>query len=79
MDDVRFGELSKAVYAATSRRQAFKLVGTAAAGGMLSLVGARRADAAPGRCKKGGFKCRQSSECCSGFCDPASARCACPP
>jgi hypothetical protein len=79
MDDVRFGELSKAVYTAKSRRQAFRLAGTAAAGGVLSLVGAGPARADTGRCKKGGWKCRENSECCSGFCNPATAECACPP
>jgi hypothetical protein len=79
MNEVKFGELSKALYAAKSRRQAFKLAGTAAAGGVLSLVGAGPAHADIGRCKKGGWKCRESSECCSGFCDPATATCTCPP
>src|SRR6476469_5567911 len=78
MNDRRFVELSKAAYTATSRRQALKVAGVAAAGGMMSLVAPDRAGAA-GRCKKAGYKCRENSECCSGFCDPATAACACAP
>jgi hypothetical protein len=78
MNDRRFGELSKAAYAATSRRQALKIAGAAAAGGMMSLVSPDRAGAV-GRCKKGGYKCRENSECCSNFCNPATASCECGP
>jgi hypothetical protein len=77
MEDTQFDQLSKTLAQTTSRRQALKLFATAGVGGAFALVGARGAGAV-GRCKQGGYKCRQSSECCSGFCDPATSECACP-
>ncbi len=45
-----------------------------------SHVGSPRFDLAPpGRCKKGGQNCRENLECCSNFCDPLTATCACSP
>jgi hypothetical protein len=80
MSDERFDELSKAIATTVSRRQALKLVGAAAVGGALSLVGARQAKAvAPGRCRRVGVICRQDYECCDFYCNPATGRCACRP
>jgi len=79
MTEPRFEELSKALTTTTSRRQAMKIFGATAIGGVMSLVGAGGAGAiAPGRCRKGGTTCRQNLECCSNFCDPSTGRCACP-
>lgn len=80
MSDERFDELSKALAATTSRRQALKILVATAAGGAVSLFGARRArGAAPGRCRRVGVICRQDYECCDFFCNPATGRCECPP
>src|SRR5213083_2734004 len=80
MNYLDFDELSKAVSTSTSRRQAIKLFGATTVGGVLSLVGAGGATAAaPGRCRNAGTVCRQNEECCSHFCDPSTARCACAP
>src|SRR5207253_7819952 len=31
----------------------------------------------PGHCRRAGTICREDEECCSGFCDPTTGRCAC--
>lgn len=75
-----FAELSKELSKATSRRNSLKLFGAATAAGVLSLVTPGRADAAsPGQCRKLEHPCRIDSDCCSNFCDPATAQCACAP
>jgi hypothetical protein len=80
LDESRFDELTKAMSATTSRRQALKLLVTTSAGGMLALVGAGGAKAIlPGRCRRNGTVCRQHLECCSEFCDPLTLECACSP
>ena len=80
MNDLRFDEVTKAMSGTTSRRQALKLMMTTGAGGVLALVGAGGAGAiAPGRCRRNDTVCRQHIECCSGYCDPATLRCACTP
>src|SRR3954465_11537963 len=79
MDDVKFEKLSKAAYTATSRRQAIKYAGLAAAGGAMSLVAPGRAQAATGRCKKGGFRGRGTRGGGGGFCAPPTGRCTCRP
>jgi len=80
MTDSNFSELSKALSTSTTRGTALKLFGATAAGSVMTLFGAGRASAAaPGRCRQGGSNCRQSAECCSGFCDPTTATCACGP
>jgi hypothetical protein len=80
MSDERFDELSKALAATTTRRQALKILAATAAGGALSLFGARgAAGAQPGRCRRVGAICRQNYECCDFYCDSSTGRCACPP
>src|SRR6266480_4447026 len=65
--------------ATRSRRHALKLFGVTALGGFASLAGAGKASAFPGRCFQSGHGCRESTECCSNFCDPSTAQCACSP
>jgi len=80
MDGLQFDNFTKSLGAATSRRQAIKVLAGAGAGSVMALVGADRAHAiAPGRCRKEGTVCRQNLECCSSFCDPTTLRCACAP
>ena len=82
MSEERFDELSKALATTISRRQALKLAGATALGGVLAMMGAGRASAqfgGPGRCRKVGAICRQHSECCDFYCDRVTGRCGCPP
>jgi len=75
-----FDELAKTLSTTTSRRQALKIFGVATIGGVASLFGAGSARAeGPGRCFQGGHGCREHQECCSQFCDPFTAECACAP
>ena len=76
MSDRKMDELSKAL-ATTTRRQMLKILAATAAGGALSLAGARGARA--GRCRRVGQPCRANFECCDFFCPPATGRCACRP
>jgi len=76
MEEGRFEELSKSLATSVSRRQAVKIVGVAALGGMTSLVGARGAWAR--QCRQAGQNCRSNAECCTRFCD-TTFHCACPP
>jgi hypothetical protein len=79
MNDSHFDEFSKRLAGTTSRRQALRLFAAAGGAGVLSLLGVSTAGAV-GRCKKEGQQCRESLECCSKFCDPATSTCApCPP
>ena len=55
--------------------QMLKVLAATAAGGVLSLVGAREAGAA--RCRRVGQPCRANFECCDFFCPPDTGRCAC--
>ena len=76
----RFDQLTRELGTTASRRKAIRIMAGAVATGGLSLIGLRPAGADdPGRCRKIGVPCRRNTECCSGFCDPATARCACPP
>jgi hypothetical protein len=77
--DNEFDQLTRKLSTTTSRRHALKIFGLATVGGVTSLVGAGSARAAPGRCFNGGHGCRQNEECCSKFCDPTTATCACAP
>jgi hypothetical protein len=78
MSTDRFAELSVGLASASTRRQALKTLGAAAAGSVLALTGRAPAAEAAGRCKRPGQQCRSDSECCDGeFCDPAVARCKC--
>jgi hypothetical protein len=78
VNDLRFEELSKELSTTHTRRRAVKLFGATAAGGFMTLIGAGKASA-DARCYQGGHGCRENSECCSNFCDPFSATCACSP
>jgi hypothetical protein len=89
----RFDALAKALAESSSRRDALRRIAGAAAAAVLASVGVScdpggvagpRAGsvralfgAGTGRCKKLAHKCRQNSECCSGFCDPFTGVCAC--
>ncbi len=75
MDEGRFEQLSKSLATSVSRRQAVKIAGVAALGGMISLVGARGAWAR--QCRQAGQNCRSNAECCTRFCD-TTFHCACP-
>lgn len=80
MTDLTFAERSKELSRTSSRRKALKLLGAATAAGFVTLVTPGRAGAAsPGQCRLAGHVCRQNSDCCSGFCDPSTATCACGP
>jgi hypothetical protein len=76
--DHEFDQLARTLSTTTSRRQALKIFGVATVGGVASLFGAGSAKAA-GRCFEGGHGCRENEECCSNFCDPSTAQCACQP
>src|SRR5437773_10023286 len=86
-----FDELTKVIAASGSRRDMLRRLGATALGVALASVGvscepdrtsgprpARPLLDARGRCKRVEQKCREDSECCSGFCDPFSGICACP-
>ena len=77
MSDRNLDELSRALATTTSRRQMLKVLAATAAGGVLSLAGARQAGAT--RCRRVGQPCRANFECCDFFCPPDTARCACRP
>ena len=79
MTGERFDELSRDLATAKTRRGFVKLPAATSGGGVLALIGARRASADdPGRCRRAGVQCRRSSECCSGLCSPEGT-CVCPP
>jgi hypothetical protein len=78
MGDQQFDDLTRMLASATSRRVTLKALASMVGGSLLSLVGIQEASAL-GRCRLVGQPCRQGGECCSFFCDPASARCVCPP
>lgn len=75
MDEQRFEELSKKLATSVSRRQAVRILGATALGGVASLAGARGAWAR--QCRGAGDNCRSNAECCTRFCDP-TFHCACP-
>jgi hypothetical protein len=77
MDDQRFDELSKKLATSVSRRQAIRIMGTTAVGGLGALFGARGAFAHHNaNCRNPGDNCRSNAECCSGIC--TEFHCACP-
>jgi len=76
VDERQFDELSKAFASSTSRRGALKLLFATAAGGALSLVGARGAGAR--QCRDIGQACRSNADCCSRFCPSDTYVCSCP-
>ena len=78
MDEQRFDDLSKKLATSVSRRQAVKILGATAAGGLGALFGARGAFAHHhAQCRDTGANCRSNAECCSGVC--VNFHCACPP
>src|SRR2546423_14593386 len=78
MSPVGFDSMTQERATGTSGRQALKLVAATAAGGLLTLVRAGPVSAI-GQCRRMGQPCRESAECCSGFCDSATRRCTCGP
>ncbi len=75
MDPSKFDEFTKALVDPTSRRQALKTIIASAFGGFLTLTGTHDALA---HCKPLGKHCRSGDECCSGFCNHKTHKCACP-
>ena len=71
-----FDEVSQGLGTSVWRRRGVKLLAAIALGGVVSLFGTSGAHGA--RCKLVGQRCRQSSECCGGFCDPAGITSRCP-
>lgn len=69
MDDQQFDQLSKSLATSVSRRQAMKILGATAAGGMAALFGARGASAHHNaNCRDFDDNCRSNAECCTGAC-----------
>lgn len=77
MELSRFGELTKALATATSRRQALKTIAATTLGGVLGLAGIGTVFAKP-TCKPNGHGCGSNKQCCSGYCDPTTSTCTCP-
>src|SRR5829696_7806473 len=75
MDGSRFDDFSRTF--ATSRRGAFKILLGGAAAGIAAVLAPEREGAAQA-CTGLRRRCASDGECCSGACDPASGRCACP-
>jgi hypothetical protein len=77
MDEERFDDLSKKLATSVSRRQAVKILGATAVGGLGALFGARGAFAHHNaQCRDLGANCRSNAECCTGVC--MDFHCACP-
>jgi hypothetical protein len=77
MDDQQFDQLSKSLATSVSRRQAMKVLGATAIGGVAALFGARGASAHHNaRCKDIGDNCRSNAECCERVC--VDFHCVCP-
>ena len=80
MEDRRFDDLTKALAAPTTRRQALKRLGVGLAGALAGAFGLGRAEeVAADHCKTLGFKCEFNEECCSKNCDKNGRQCACNP
>jgi hypothetical protein len=80
MGDSQFDDLTKLLAASPGRRTTLKALAATVGGAVLSLFGTQENSIqAAARCKRVGQRCRADSECCSLFCDPATARCVCPP
>jgi hypothetical protein len=79
MDPQQFDHLTRAMARETSRRDALRLIGRGSvAAGLLVLLGSGSAAAAQ-PCVRGGKKCKQHRECCSGVCRPDGVCANCPP
>jgi CXCXC repeat len=74
LDEQWFDQLSKSMAGTVSRRQAVKVLGATALGGLFAGVGARGAQAR--LCRDAGQNCRSNAECCTRFCD-TTFHCAC--
>jgi hypothetical protein len=72
----RFDDLTRNLGAATSRRQALKVLG-ATVGGLLAF-GSTTDAMAKKHCRPNGSKCHQHKHCCSGICDPNTHTCRAP-
>jgi hypothetical protein len=79
MEPSRFDELTKALATATSRRQALKTIAATTIGSILGLSGIGTVFAKPPKCHRNGLGCDTNSQCCSGYCDPTTSKCAPPP
>jgi hypothetical protein len=77
MESSRFDDLAKTLATATSRRQALKAIAATTLGSFLGLSGIGNVFAKP--CTPNGKHCNSNTVCCSGFCDSATRKCACPP
>ena len=66
MGSTRFDQLSMQVAAATSRRQALRLLAGSLIGGL--VVGTARPAEAKQRCRRVGEKCDEGKACCVGVC-----------
>ena len=74
MDAERFGELSKQVARAATRRG---MIGALLGGLAVPLLGAApAAEAAFGYCRAGGFPCNRNQQCCTNRCQ-ADGTCGC--
>src|SRR5205085_373859 len=79
MEPSRFDDLTKALATATSRRQALKTIAATTLGSILGLSGIGTVFAKPKPCTPNGKHCNSKTNCCSGFCDPTTSKCATPP
>jgi hypothetical protein len=65
----KFDQLTKGLAQSTTRRQALKRFGVGLAISALACFGlADKAKADKGGCKGSGAKCKDGTECCSGYC-----------
>ncbi len=77
MDAERFGELSKGIAAAESRRGILGVLGAGIAAALgVAAVPAEEAEAAFGFCRVGGFPCSRNQQCCTNRCQ-ADGTCGC--
>jgi hypothetical protein len=67
--NTQFDELTKSLAQSVTRRAALKRFGVGLAGMALACFGlANKVEAAEGGCRPRGKRCREHSDCCSGFC-----------
>lgn len=76
MDERSFGELTKRVAAADSRRGMVRVLAGGLTASALSLAaGGRVVSAAFGFCRAPGTKCSKDKKCCSGTCRNGACGC----
>ncbi len=73
MDGQQFDELTRALATGRSRRAVLRSLLGGVGAGALALLGGP-AHAAP-QLKRNGRRCKSSSQCASGYCDPATQQC----